>query len=290
MTPAKLIPIETATKDIWAKDILAKGEEFHFSRSVLSRARPKALHNQDFYELFWLHNGRARLVTPEARLALNEGDIVFLSPGHPHGLQGVGEESHIVNVIIRKRRIKEVLARFAEVAQVFPGPGAAPTVVHRDMRHLSRLSAAAKALDAAPRTALYLEAFLLPLIAELASEARDQSVAMPVWLNEAMIAAEKPEVFRDGASGLVAQCGKAHAHVARTMQASLGMTPSDFVNGLRMDYAARQLRGTPDSLSEISEEIGIQNMSHFHRLFRTRFGMTPRQYRVKHQKGVAQPI
>lgn len=158
------------------------------------------------------------------------------------------------------------------------------------MRHLSRLSAAAKALDATPRTALYLEAFLLPLIAELASEARDQSVAMPVWLNEAMIAAEKPEVFRDGASGLVAQCGKAHAHVARTMQASLGMTPSDFVNGLRMDYAARQLRGTPDSLSEIAEEIGIQNMSHFHRLFRTRFGMTPRQYRVKHQKGVAQPI
>lgn len=271
-------------------DILTKGEEFHFSRSVLSRSRPKALHDQDYYEIFWLHNGRARLVTEGGRMDLTEGNLIFLAPGLPHALQGLGTESHIANVIPRRKRVKDLVARFPEVAQFFPKPGSLPVLVHRDIRHMAQLSTAAKALEAAPRTTLFLEAFLIPLIAELASEAREESASMPMWLSEALLRAEDPAVFRDGAAGLVAQCGKAHAHVARTMQAHLGQTPSDYINRLRMDFAARQLKGTPDSLTEIAAEIGIQNMSHFHRLFRARYSMTPRQYRVKHQKGVVQPI
>lgn len=223
-------------------------------------------------------------------MALSEGDLVFIAPEHPHALQGVGEESHIVNVIIRRDRILALTERFPEIAMIFAAPGTVPVRFHRDIRQMSRLSTAAMILESAPRSALYLEAFLLPLLAELTLEARNQSEEIPVWLSEALVRAENPDVFRQGASGLVAQCGKAHAHVARTMQACLNQTPSDYINQLRMDYAARKLTGTPDSLSEISADIGIQNMSHFHRLFRARFGMTPRQYRVKHQKGVVQPV
>jgi len=271
-------------------DILAKGEQFHFSRTVLTRKRPKTLHDQDYYELFWLHNGRARLITETGHMTLSEGDLVFLSPGFPHALQGIGDESHIINIILRRKRIKDLVERFPEAAHYFSGPKTPPVRVHRDIRHLSRLSTSAKALEAAPRTALYLEAFLLPLVAELALEAREESKALPDWLSTALLRAEDPDVFREGAAGLVALCGKAHAHVARTMQARLDQTPSEYINALRMDYAARQLKGTPDTLAEIADEIGIHNMSHFHRLFRARFGMTPRQYRVKHQKGVVQPV
>ncbi|PTQ75907.1 helix-turn-helix domain-containing protein [Celeribacter persicus] len=278
------------TTSLRQADILSKGEDYHFSRSVLSRTRPKALHDQDYYELFWLHNGRARLVTNGMRMPLSEGDLVFLSPDLPHALQGQGEESHVVNVILRRKRVKDLIDRFPEVNQYFPAPGSVPVRVHRDIRQMSQLSTAAKALEAAPRTTLFLEAFLLPLIAGLAFEAREKTETMPHWLSEALVRVEDPVIFRDGAAGLVAQCGKAHAHVARTMQNCLGQTPSDYVNRLRMEYAARRLKGTPDSLSEIASDIGLQNMSHFHRLFRSRFGMTPRQYRVKYQKGVVQPI
>lgn len=282
--------VHMLTTSLHQADILSKGEDYHFSRSVLSRTRPKALHDQDYYELFWLHNGRARLVTEATRLALSEGDLVFISPGLPHALQGQGEESHIVNLILRRKRVRELIERFPEVSQYFPGAGAIPVQVRRDIRQMAQLSTAAKALEASPRTALFLEAFLLPLIAGLALEARETTEAMPLWLSDALVRVEEPAVFRDGAAGLVAQCGKAHAHVARTMQNCLGQTPSDYVNRLRMDYAARRLKGTPDSLAEIATDIGLQNMSHFHRLFRARFGMTPRQYRVKYQKGVVQPV
>lgn len=272
------------------KDILAKGEAFHFCRSVLSRARPKALHAQDFYEIFWIHNGKATLTTQSGRTALSEGDIVFVAPGFAHALHGNGAESHIMNVVLRRKLVKDIAARHPALEAVFPAPESAPVRARRALRQLTRLSAAAKALEAAPRELLYLEAFLLPLIAELTLEHSSVTDTAPDWLTQALQAAEHPDVFRDGAAGFVAQCGKAHAHVARVMQAHLGQTPSDFINGKRMDYAARQLKGTPDSLSEIAQDVGIANMSHFHRLFRARFDMTPRQYRVKHQKGVIQPV
>lgn len=272
------------------KNILGKGEAFHFSRSVLTRARPKALHDQDFYEILWVHNGRAILHTSEGRIHLQEGDVVFVSPAFFHAIQGLGDECHVVNVILRRKTLKDIFARHPEVAQIFPQKGAPPRRVHRDVKQLARLSVAAKALEAAPRHGLYLEAFLFPLVAELISEDKNIIDAAPDWLSRALTAAESPDIFRQGASGFVAQCGKAHAHVSRVMQTHLGQTPSEFINTKRMEYAARQLKGTPDSLAEIAADIGITNMSHFHRLFRARYDMTPRQYRIKHQKGVIQPV
>lgn len=270
-------------------DILAEDDAYHFSRSVLSPLRPRALHTQDYFEVFWLHNGRARLIMSGARQNIFEGDLLFIPAGLPHALQGVGEAGHLVNVAFPESAAMSIMERHPETATYLNPKSGVPVRIHRDMRELSRVSNAAIALENAPRTALSLEAFLLPLLSELVANHRVLPPTTPPWLVDALLAAEDPEVFRKGASGLVEQCGKAHAHVSRMMQQHLGQTPSDYINALRMDYAARQLKGTPDQLTEIAEEVGIQNMSHFHRLFRARFGMTPRKYRVKHQKGVVQP-
>lgn len=272
-------------------DVVENGAAFAVSRTVLSRARPKRLHTQDYYELFWLVNGKARLhLGNEERQTLAEGDLVFMPPDCAHGIQGIGKESHLVNLIVPAHEIDALTKRYPLSAQLFAAGTASPVLIHRDIRALSRISSRAVTLEAAPRTTLYLEAFLIPLIAELGQEMRDLPAALPEWLQQALIACDAPDVFREGAAGLVAQCGKTHAHVARTMQAHLGMTPSDYVNMRRMEHAARQLAGTPDALTEIANEVGISNMSHFHRLFRRQFGMSPRQYRMKNQKSVIQPV
>lgn len=275
---------------LFETDILDSGEDFHFSRLVLSNRKPKSLHVQDYHEVFWIHNGKARLHLDGETKILTEGDLVFLPPDCPHGLQGVGVESHVVNLVLRRARVDDLIARHPMIKDWLDPTLGTPRFAHRDIRALSQLSHRAVALERAPRSLLYLEAFLLPLVAELTRERMELPTTAPDWLCTALVACEDPSVFKDGAAGLVAQCGKAHAHVSRTMQTHLGQTPSDYMNDLRMSYAARMLKGTPDPLAEIASEIGLHNMSHFHRLFRSRFRMTPRQYRTKHQKGVVQPV
>ncbi|WP_417248404.1 helix-turn-helix domain-containing protein [Celeribacter sp.] len=270
--------------------IVERDAAYAVARAALSHTRPKRLHTQDYHEILWLVNGKARLHLDDGRRVLTEGDLVFMPPDCAHGLQGSGEESHLVNVIVPTSEVVALAARHPIATRFFAARGSAPVIIHRDIRALSRLSSRAVTLESAPRSTLHLEAFLVPLLAELAQEARDLPPNLPDWLAKALIAADDPEVFRDGAAGLVAQCGMTHAHVARTMQAHFGMTPSDYINARRMAFAARQLAGTPDSLSEIATEIGLSNMAHFHRLFRKQFGMTMRQYRIKHQKSVIQPV
>jgi len=43
--------------------------------------------------------------------------------------------------------------------------------------------------------------------------------------------------------------------------------------------AARRLRLTEDGILDIILDCGIVNPSHFYKLFKKRFGMTPRHYR-----------
>jgi AraC family cel operon transcriptional repressor len=56
-----------------------------------------------------------------------------------------------------------------------------------------------------------------------------------------------------------------------------------------MAHAARRLAGSSDPLPEIAAEVGIENLSHFHRLFREAHGLTPAAWRRLHQRDVTQP-
>ena len=61
------------------------------------------------------------------------------------------------------------------------------------------------------------------------------------------------------------------------------------MNAKRMSFAARRLTGSGDSLSEIATDCGIPNLSHFHKLFRQTYGLTPQRYRKSHQRDIIQP-
>ena len=48
---------------------------------------------------------------------------------------------------------------------------------------------------------------------------------------------------------------------------------------MRLRTAAGLLRATSASIVEVCLDSGFQDLSHFHRLFRRRFGVTPLRYR-----------
>ncbi|MBR9998835.1 MAG: helix-turn-helix domain-containing protein [Cyclobacteriaceae bacterium] len=54
---------------------------------------------------------------------------------------------------------------------------------------------------------------------------------------------------------------------------------TDFINELRLNYAANQLSHTPKNVSEIASESGFSNLSNFNRMFKKWKDMTPNQWR-----------
>ncbi|MFO7804490.1 MAG: AraC family transcriptional regulator [Paracoccaceae bacterium] len=266
--------------------ILPPGQAVHIARAALTPSRPKRLHQHDFFELFWVQNGEVRHHLPNGRETLAEGTVCILRPGDRHGLQGRGENALVVSLTLHPDLIAG-LKRTALGTMAFWHAGAGPFTVSRDMRQLAALNRAALTLEQSACDTLAAEAFLLPLLSDLIRDA--QPPGAPRWLVDACLSSRDPEVFRDGAAGLVAQTGRSHEHVARAMREYYGQTPTDYINALRMTYAARALTTDSAPLPEIANQIGLSNLSHFHKLFRARFGTTPHQYRQQFQRHVIQP-
>lgn len=273
-----------------ASDAFTPQEAFVLSRAELDTRRPPVLHTQDFHELVWVQNGAVRLHTEAGKRDLNEGDLLFISPDQAHGLQGRGEAAIVVSLAIRPGVIKAIGNRHEDLAGIaFWGPTSQPMITHRDMRQLAALNQAALQLERSPRRKLYLEAFLLPLLVALDRPPEGIAEGAPEWLISACSAARHPDVFRSGAAGFVTATGRAHPHVSRTMRRFLGVTPSEYVNTQRMEYAARRLAGTSDPLAEIATDCGLPNLSHFHKLFLATFDETPQRYRRARQRDLIQP-
>jgi AraC family transcriptional regulator, dual regulator of chb operon len=109
---------------------------------------------------------------------------------------------------------------------------------------------------------------------------------MPDWLQRACEAVQQSEVFQEAAAGMVRVAGRSHEHVARSLRTALGCTPSDYVNAVRMEYAARELRITTRPIAEIALDCGIGNLSHFYILFRRAHHETPLAYRRQFERTV----
>ncbi|SFS21518.1 helix-turn-helix transcriptional regulator [Yoonia litorea] len=274
-------------KTLRHQDILLGGAQSRLTRAPLASSRPKSLHTHDFFELFWVQNGQIRHHLSERTETLSEGDLVFIAPGQSHGLQGKGENALIVLIALHPELVIGMANRHPSMQGRLFWADKGPVRARRDMKALAALNHAAVQLEQSNNDTLSTEAFLLPLCADLTAQSFAPEV--PNWLADACLAARHPDVFRDGSAGLVARTGKAHPHVSRMMRRYLGITPSDFINKIRMDYASRALTTDIEPVSAIAADCGIPNMSHFHKLFRAAHGMTPLQYRQQFQRQILQP-
>jgi AraC-like DNA-binding protein len=63
------------------------------------------------------------------------------------------------------------------------------------------------------------------------------------------------------------------------------LTPQKYLRKLRLRMASRALVYTRQALSEVASGCGFYDQSHFTRVFRQHFGLTPRDYREHYARG-----
>ncbi len=100
----------------------------------------------------------------------------------------------------------------------------------------------------------------------------------PRWLRR--VAAQLDETFRErhDLAALAAGAGVHPSHLARTFRRFRGKTVGDYVRGLRVQLACREvLSGT--ALPEIAQDTGFADQSHLTRAFKSVTGTTPAEYR-----------
>lgn len=89
------------------------------------------------------------------------------------------------------------------------------------------------------------------------------------------------EHYREG--GLTELSGLLHydmCWLSREIKRITGRNYTELLQEKRLNQAAYLLEHTAMSVIDIGAAVGYDNISYFHRIFRKRYGMTPRKYRI----------
>ncbi len=262
-------------------DFVQPGEAYHFAQTDLTASNAALYHDHDFHELFWVGQGRGEHLLNGRPLPLAPGRMHLIRPRDRHHVTGTDAAPlRILNLAFPSRSWAEVRRRyFARDPDPFehsPPDRAWPL----DAPAQAALEHWATRLAAAGRPRVALDGFLMELPHLLHGPVRGAK-PVPEWLARARRELAGPEQFAGGTRALARLAGRSPSHVARAAVRWLGQTPTALVNAARMEYSARQLADTARPIMDIALDCGLNNLSHFYALFRQRYGMSPRRYRLR---------
>ena len=80
-------------------------------------------------------------------------------------------------------------------------------------------------------------------------------------------------------ASLASLCDFSEYHFMRFFKKHVGMTCVDYINNYRLDVASAMLKESDNSIMEIALDTGFNNISYFNKVFKSKFNVTPSQYR-----------
>ena len=261
-----------------------KAEVYHFDHLPLSRLRSYIFqnvggrpltaiyHSHDFYEIIWQWRGRTEKTVNGEAVALAAGQALLLRPGDAHVFSFQSEDATVISLSVRGEELEHVAAIYAPglvgyiTAAAQPIPFSLPSgecplcETEFDCKHLLSFFLHA-----------YITAFGF-------SEAPPMPTPMLLTLAEKM---RERENLRRGIAAATAISHYSQCHLARLVRAQLGMGLKEWINSLRLTVAEEELLLTRKPIPLIAEEVGFSSLSHFSKLFKERFGVTPAAMRRK---------
>ena len=102
---------------------------------------------------------------------------------------------------------------------------------------------------------------------------------IPLWLEEMCDTIKRNGGFTRGTEYFLSLTDRSREHVSRCMKKYMGVTVSEYVNSLRLNYIANMLRDSNHGITEIIFESGFNNISWASDQFKKKYGVTMSQYR-----------
>ena len=74
-------------------------------------------------------------------------------------------------------------------------------------------------------------------------------------------------------------CYYSKSHFMKFFKEAMGMGFIQYLNDYRLSIASQMLLMTGDSILEVAEKTGFENLSYFNRMFKRKYNLTPGQFR-----------
>ena len=245
------------------------------------------------YEIYYEIEGTRRYVIEDSAYIVHAGSVVLIGENQIHktGAIGDGPSSRIV--------VNFSAAYLAELTRSFPGVDFCGFLNEKENHLLHTLT---------PRQQNYVYALLRQLLALADDTGRQVCAAKKLLLGTLLLYLQKQcRLQRElgCGSGRVTNClvdqvqGYVVQHYAekltlpqiaarfyispcylsRLFKRTINLSLVEYINGVRVKAAQRQLEKTRRSISEVAADTGFSTVAHFRRVFKEATGLSPQQYR-----------
>lgn len=258
------------------------------------------LHWQDTMEIIYIKKGTGTAQVDLRVLEVHAGDIIFVPPGHLHGLSQLrGQRMEYENIIFDLTFLGSTSIDICSQKYLLP-------ILNDQITFPVCLTPKDDAYDAiaccldtadvlcdqrssgyelgvkASLMRLFSLIFQYGLMEEAPSSSAPQSLAnLKETLNYLKTNYRRPISIHDAAM----ICGYSESHFMRWFKQMTGTSFLQYLNRYRLEKAFDLLKTSDKTILEISSEVGFDNLSNFNRLFKKQFGAAPRSIRKSFLSG-----
>ena len=249
------------------------------------------LHWQKSTEIIYVKKGKGQVQIGMDMKQAHAGDIYILPPGTLHGLRELpGHSMEYENIIFDVNFLgegavdicaQEYLVPFASGRLLLPSilkpehigyDGVADCL--KDVEDLCEEKG--KGYELGVKAAMLR---LLYLLLQMCQEPSRPDSVDTERLKKVLYIVENEYMNHLSVEKMAEYCGCSSSHFMRWFKKMTGMSFGVYLNERRLAIAAEMLRGTDEKIVTIAENVGFENLSNFNRQFKSRYGVTPRQYR-----------
>ena len=251
------------------------------------------LHWHEEVELIVIKKGQGIVCVDLETYPVSANDILIVLPGHLHSIrESAGHSMEYENIIFRRELLttqsEDVCSEFF-LPLLFNGNLTIEHYIHPGLPYYEDILAVITRMDdlsmkrptayqIALKSCLFQLFYLLitnqrkkaPTRSELRSQEKMKSVIRHIADHY-----QEPLTIEQMAD----LCHFSSSHFMKFFKANTGTSFIHYLNDYRIQAARHLLCSTSDSVLSIAQQCGFDNLSYFNRLFKKRYGVTPRQLR-----------
>jgi AraC family cel operon transcriptional repressor len=278
------------SKLLTAERFVDKNTGFTY-RYVFSDTEYFRPHYHDYFELFLMLDGYAIHMVNGAEIPLSKGSLVFIRPFDNHDYICVNGKPFSMLNIAFSQEICDLL--FGYLGDGFKKShllgSFLPPEIHLsdyEFKKITKYMDSIRTIDPENHMQLStaLRVLLFRVFTTYFSENPEETDETPFWLEEMCNQLRRNGNFTKGSEYFFSLSDKSREHISRMMKKHFGLTVSEFVNSLRLNYIANMLINSNHSISHIIFESGFNNISWATEQFKNKFGVTMRDYRKSAKK------
>lgn len=254
-------------------------------QACVSPAEAGQRHCHGEYELCFVVSGVYTLELDKESLRLSEGQVVLLRPEETHAWRAESR-GRCLSLSFPRAEMERALAFLGEERLMRLSGEERPPLIRL---HAAALNQSAQRFERIRRLChtepaqalLELRVLLAELVLQYLALYQAPPPAHAPWLARLLHEMQKPENIRSGLPAMLVHSPYSHAYLCREFKRLMGLKPTEYVNGLRLDLAHSLLKSSGRSIADICYDVGFGSVGYFYRLYGARFGSTPHLSRTK---------